>query len=525
MKFVRLSATTSRPARDSARRYGRWIAASLAALIIVSATSCRTTPAPHSDQRYVQQLQPLLEQFVQWQEIPGLAIGIIENNQLVYAHAFGVRHLGRSAEPLTTRSLFHMASITKPFVATAIMQLVERGVVALDAPVVKYLPYFRIADDRYSQITVRQMVTHTSGIPDVEDYEWDKPQYDDGALERYVRSLTNQKLLFAPGERVQYSNMAFEILGDVVAKASGEAFDDYVQRHILAPLQMTDSTLLLKQANATLLTWGHELDEQGAPFPSPVFPYNRMHSPSSNLHSNVLDMARWAISNMNGGELEGHRILQASTHDMMWKPAHQLGGPGEDGRIGAVGISWWLGVYRGTRMITHEGGDTGYRTDLVLLPDKRIAVVWMENADWAANDNSLTRAALDVALGYTPSPIRTRRTIESTLPTYQRKGIDAALNQYRMLRNGPRAELYAFDEGGLNAFGRYLIRQGNLRDAIRAFETNVEMYPASGKAADALATAYEMDHNVSQAIRMYETAVKLDPTLSHAKDRLQQLKR
>jgi len=71
-------------------------------------------------------------------------------------------------------------------------------------------------------------------MPDVEDYEWDKPQYDDGALERYVRSLTNQKLLFAPGERVQYSNMAFEVLGDVVAKASGESFDDYVQRHILA---------------------------------------------------------------------------------------------------------------------------------------------------------------------------------------------------------------------------------------------------------------------------------------------------
>jgi CubicO group peptidase (beta-lactamase class C family) len=483
----------------------------LVALVIAIAPSCRETRAPQTDQRYVQQLQPLLEQFVQWQEIPGLAIGIVENNQLVYAHAFGVRHMGRPAEPLTTRSLFHMASITKPFVGTAIMQLVERGRVDLDAPVVKYLPYFRLADDRYDRITVRQMVTHTSGMPDVEDYEWDKPQYDDGALERYVRSLTDQKLLFAPGERVKYSNMAYEILGDVVGKTSGESFDEYVQRHILSPLQMTDSTLLLKQANSTLLTWGHELDEQGAPFPSRVFPYNRMHSPSSNLHSNVLDMARWAIANMNGGELEGHRIMQASTHDMMWKPEHELGGSGEDGQIRAVGISWWVGVYRGARMITHEGGDTGYRTDLVLLPDKRIAVVWMQNADWAANDNSLTRAALDVALGVTPAPIRTLRSIESTLPTYQRSGIEAALNQYRTLRKSSRAELYAFDEGGLNAFGQYLIRQGHLRDAIRALETNVEFYPTSGRAADALATAYEMDHNVKSAIPLYQTAVKLDP--------------
>jgi CubicO group peptidase (beta-lactamase class C family) len=512
MTLVRLSAIASRPA------------AFLVALMVASATSCRAVRTSQTDQRYVQQLQPLLEQFVQWQEIPGLAIGIVENDQLVYAHAFGVKHLGRPADPLTTRSLFHMASITKPFVGTAIMQLVERGIVDLAAPVVKYLPYFRLADDRYNQITVRQMVTHTSGLPDVEDYEWDKPQYDDGALERYVRSLTNQKLLFAPGERVQYSNMAFETLGDVVAKASGESFDDYVQRHILAPLRMTDSTLLLKQANPALLTWGHELDEQGAPVPSRVFPYNRMHSPSSNLHSNVLDMARWAIANLNRGELEGHRILQASTHDMMWRPAHQPGGSGQDGQTSAVGISWWLGLYRGTRTIAHEGGDTGYRTDLVLLPDKRIAVVWMENGDWAANDDSLKRAALDVALGETPAPIRTRRSLESTLPTYQRGGIEAALNQYRMLRKSPRAELYTFDEAELNAFGHYLIRQGHLRDAIRALETNVEMYPASGRAADALATAYEMDHNVPLAIRTYRTAITLDPTLSHARDRLTQLK-
>jgi CubicO group peptidase (beta-lactamase class C family) len=508
--------------REMACREKKCIVAFLVALMAASATSCRAVRAPQTDQRYVQQLQPLLEQFVQWQEIPGLAIGIVENKQLVYAHAFGLKHLGRPADSLTTRSLFHMASITKPFVGTAIMQLVERGIVDLDAPVVMYLPYFRLADDRYNQITVRQMATHTSGMPDVEDYEWDKPQYDDGALERYVRSLTNQKLLFAPGERVQYSNMAYEVLGDVVAKGSGESFDDYVQRHILAPLKMTDSTLLLKQANPALLTWGHELDEQGVPVPSRVVPYNRMHSPSSNLHSNVSDMARWAIAHLNRGELEGHRILQASTHDMMWKPVHQLGG-GQESRT-TVGISWWIGAYRGTRMIAHEGGDTGYRTDLVVLPDKGIAVVWMENGDWAANDDSLRRAALDVALGETPAPIRTQRSLESTLPTYQREGIEAALNQYRMLRKSPRAELYHFDEAGLNAFGQYLIRQGHLRDAIRALETNVEMYPASGRAADALATAYEMDHNLPLAIRAYRTAVKLDPTLSHASDRLKQLK-
>ena len=130
------------------------ILAFLVALIVGVSSSCRTVRTPQANQRYVQQLQPLLEQFVQWQEIPGLAIGIIENNQLVYAHAFGLKQLGRPLDQLTPRSLFHMASITKPFVGTATMQLVERGSIDLDAPVVKYLPYFKLADDRYGQ-TVR----------------------------------------------------------------------------------------------------------------------------------------------------------------------------------------------------------------------------------------------------------------------------------------------------------------------------------------------------------------------------------
>jgi CubicO group peptidase (beta-lactamase class C family) len=124
----------------------------------------------------------------------------------------------------------------------------------------------------------------------------------------------------------------------------------------LAPLQMSDSMLLIKEASPSLLTWGHELDDRDVPVPSRVFPYNRMHSPSSNYHSNVLDMARWAIANLNHGEIDGRRILQASTHERMWMPAHELRGLGVHREIRAVGISWWLGTYRDTRMVVHQGG-------------------------------------------------------------------------------------------------------------------------------------------------------------------------
>ena len=370
----------------------------LALAILLGLAVASSIPAaatrPQTADRYQSTLQPWIEHLLEREHRPGLAIAVVEGNRIVYAHGFGVKRLGKDG-PITTRSLFHIASITKPFVATSLMQLVEKGKVDLDAPVVRYLPYFRMADERYRTITVRQMVTHSSGMPDVDDYEWDKPQYDDGSLERYVRSLSDRTLLFAPGEKFKYSNMAFEILGDVIAKVSGQSFDDYVQDQILTPLGMKDSTLLVRRADAQLLTWGHELDAQGRPFPSRVFPYNRIHSPSSNLHANALDMARWAIANMNHGELDGRRILQASTHELMWKRATPS----------PVGISWFLGEYRGTAMVGHSGGDTGYATDLAMLPEKKIAVVWMMNSDWRGS-RGLTPAALDVALGREPQPIQ-----------------------------------------------------------------------------------------------------------------------
>src|SRR5262249_57727344 len=126
---------------------------------------------------------------------------------------------GDPARPVTPETLFHMASVTKPFVATAVMQLVEQGKVELDAPVTKYLPHFHLKDSRYDSITVRQMLTHTSGMPDVKDYRWDKPENDDGALERYVRGLRTQGLGCHPGSKLPSTNMASKGLGTPVPNA------------------------------------------------------------------------------------------------------------------------------------------------------------------------------------------------------------------------------------------------------------------------------------------------------------------
>ena len=191
--------------------------------------------AEPGENRYIERLEPFIQKTMQEAKVPGLAVGIVEAGRPVYVRGFGVMDARDPARPVTAETLFHMASVTKPFVATSVMQLAEQGRVELDAPMTRYLPYFQLKDSRYRAITVRLMLTHTSGMPDVEDYLWDKPEFDDGALERYVRSLQDKSLRWEPGRKFAYSNMAYEVLGDLVAKVSGMSFEDYVTKNILKP--------------------------------------------------------------------------------------------------------------------------------------------------------------------------------------------------------------------------------------------------------------------------------------------------
>ncbi len=330
----------------------------------------------HFDIRYGDRIQLSLRRIMREHEIPGLAVGIVEDGKVTCAFGLGVMKIGED-KPITPETLFHMASITKPFVATSIMQLVERGLLDLDSPVASYLPYFTLDDPRGESVTVRQMVTHTSGMPDVQDYLWSRPEYDDGALERYVRSVSDQALLGDPGSEFRYSNMAFEVLGDLVAKVSGLSFEDYVDVHILKPLNMVSSTLLLEKADQRLLAAGHTKAQDNIVRPIEHYPYNRAHTPSSNLHSNVWDMTRWAMANLNGGELDGHIILKSFTHQSMWRSQAKAE------ERGSVGISWFLDEEHEPRLVMHGGGDDGFLTYLVLVPSRKTGVVVMTNCDFA----------------------------------------------------------------------------------------------------------------------------------------------
>jgi CubicO group peptidase (beta-lactamase class C family) len=352
-------------------------------------------PAISAERLKFERLDEDLQRMAQVNHMPGLAIGIVRHGQLVHARGFGRTRFTGGA-PITARTLFHAASITKTLVAAAVMQLKERGSVDLNNRVDRYLPYFHLADPRAADITVLQLLTHTSGMPDVADYRWDRPEFDAGSLERYVRSLGNERLIATPGDRYFYSNMAFEVLGDLVAKVSGTSFEDYVRKNLLIPAGMSSSTLFFpshrgdRTLAATVAT-GYVKDTSGRPVPAADYPYNRMHTPSSDLATNIVDLARWAMVNLDGGRTAGGRILTTADQEDMWRPHANIGSGAE------VGITWFLSSYRGLRTVGHSGSDAGFHSNLVIIPARSTAVIYLANCNYDPREE-FTDVLLDAAL-------------------------------------------------------------------------------------------------------------------------------
>lgn len=401
-------------------------------------------------------LTPAIQKVLTSHAVPGMAIGVVYQNKIVYAKGFGYKNIS-AKEPVTMSSIFHMASISKPFSAAAIMQLVEQGKIDLDAPLTTYLPYFKLADENYKKITIKQMLCHNSGMHDSNDYQWDKPQYDAGALERYVRSIAAEKMIAAPGEKFRYSNVAFEVLGDVIARVSGMSFADYQKKHILDKAGMKASTFLKPEHLPGNWVSPHALSLKV--FTLPVYPYNRRHGPSSTLHSSAVEMCNWALINLNRGTFAGNKILDAASYDSLFHPWVKVKEGAPSGF--AVGLSWFLKEYKGEKTVGHSGGDPGFMTNFIMVPEKSAAVVVMANT-LPAPVEEITRAALDIILGHQMTPIKPWASA-GLWKIMEEKGLDAAVQQWEALKRD-HADDYDF---GIQQFYNlyFAVVNGKVEDA------------------------------------------------------------
>lgn len=332
-------------------------------------------------------LNKFVEEALFYQDLPGLEVGISigENSKsrhkgLNFKRAAGYKDF-MTKEPLKTGDIFHMASVTKLFVGAAVMQLAEEGKVRLSAKAAELLPWLFIEDQRYLNITVKDLLSHTSGLGDVGNYGWDKPEFDEGALRRYIESeeVRNSRLLWEPGIlKFQYSNMAYEILGAIISEISGLSFEDYVENNIFKPLEMNDTTLLtFKRAGGSLklkdlskagVAMPHVKDKNNHIMHEPFYPYNRAHGPSSTLTSNLDDMEKWAKAHLS------RSFLKEKTYSQIWEKVASVPNNGEH-----IGLSWFIREQNGYTLYGHEGNDDGFRASFWICPELDAHIVVMSN--------------------------------------------------------------------------------------------------------------------------------------------------
>lgn len=314
-------------------------------------------------------LDNYLEECLYYYDLPGLCISV-KQEEFSYIGVAGYRNKV-TKESLEEGDIFHMASVSKLFVGTAIMQLWERGKLTLEDKVTDILPWADINDGRFERVTLRQMLSHTSGMDDVLDYHWEQRETDEGALERYCRSdeVRSSKLLWDPEEgNFRYSNMAYELLGCVISRLSGKTFEEYIRDNIFEPLDMKDSTFLTFERDPRTMAVPHGKDKQNHTFIAEHYPYNRAHGPSSTLTSNGIDTQKWGDAHV------GKKILSSESYEEMWKVYAEVPNNGEE-----MGLSWFMRTQNGYRLMGHEGNDDGFRSSFWICPQLDCSISVMAN--------------------------------------------------------------------------------------------------------------------------------------------------
>jgi CubicO group peptidase (beta-lactamase class C family) len=296
---------------------------------------------------------------------PGVVVGIVHEGELVWARGFGVRDV-ESGLPATSETAFRIGSVTKLLTATAAAQLWERGALRLDDPASAHLPWLAGRAPGGPPITVRQLLTHTSGLPREAAFPyWTDRRFP--SRERMIAALADQESDFGPGERYQYSNLGLALLGEVVAAVAGMPWEDYVTRHVLEPLGMTSTTLRWADLDRERLATGYLLGGLEAP-PTD----SQALAPAADASSTVADLARFLAAHLTGRPPILAPWTRREMHRVHWLDEGWTSGRG-------LGFSVWR---RGERtLVGHGGWVAGYRSQVAFDRGSRFGVVVLTNSD------------------------------------------------------------------------------------------------------------------------------------------------
>jgi CubicO group peptidase (beta-lactamase class C family) len=308
--------------------------------------------------------------------VPGAAIAVSVDGEIV-EHAAGVLSTATGVTA-TTDSLFQIGSITKVWTTTLVMQLVDEGVLDLDAPIRRYLPDFRVADEAASAaITTRQLLCHTAGFEG--DLFTDTGKGDD-CVEKYVATLADTAQLFPAGEMFSYNNAGFCVLGRIVEVLRGKCYDDCLRQYLFAPLGLRHAAADPYEAILHRAAVGHiKMSPEAELAPAPVWALVRSNGPAgAMLCMSPRDLLTFAHLHLAGGETaDGTRVLSADSVAAMRKPQVTVPDVGLMGT--AWGLGWELFEWSGQPIIGHDGGTIGQSAFLRVVPERGVAIALLTN--------------------------------------------------------------------------------------------------------------------------------------------------
>ena len=323
-------------------------------------------------------------------DVPGFSVGVVHDQELIWSKGYGFADVTNKI-PATDQTLYRIASITKTFTATAVMQLVEQGKLSLDDPVSKYLPWFTPKNAEPTQpVRVWHLLTHTAGLQqNPPGTDWDKLEGPDIAT---VSSATRATQLSLPTQRrPNYSNYGFMVAGALVAQVSGVPYTRYVWEKVLQPLGMTNSFFLdgTETCPGLAVPYGRRLAGQARGI-EPQFKQGELMA-AGGLVANVRDLAKWASLQFNESDEYKGPVLTGRSLREMHRPRFLVADWSQ-----GFGLAWWL--IRGEKRadIYHAGGLPGYISGLLINPASRVAVIALINSDTGL---PLTRAVMKIVSG------------------------------------------------------------------------------------------------------------------------------
>lgn len=326
-------------------------------------------------------------------EVPGMAIAIVKNKEIIYAKGFGHRDVEKQL-PVTADTLFAIGSSSKGFTTFVLGTLVDEGKIEWDKPVRNYIPWFKLYDPSMTErLSVRDLVTHRSGLPR-HDLVWYN-NYD-ATRESLVRKLAYLEPSADLREKWQYNNLMFLTAGYLTEVITGKTWEEAVRDRVLNPLGMKRSNFSVADSQKDS-DFAQPYGKRDGKIEKLPFRSITNVGPAGSINSSVNEMSRWVIAHLNGGKYGDKKIAEAATVDDMHRPYMTTGASSEFPEIvgGEYALGWFVETYRGHRRVQHGGNIDGFSANVALFPKDGVGMVVLTNLNGTPLRDLITQVAAD----------------------------------------------------------------------------------------------------------------------------------